>query len=440
MHKDDVRKEILRLTEAYMKADDEIQGKSSYTPASGKVIEKEEMINLIDSALDGWFTASRYAKRFEKMLADYVGSSYGILVNSGSSANLLAVTALTSHLLGDRRLKKGDEIITVAAGFPTTIAPIVQNGLVPVFVDVDAETYNVDCKQLELAISDKTKAIILAHTLGNPFDIDAVKRFADSRGLWLIEDNCDALGTVYKGRKTGAFGHIATYSFYPAHHVTMGEGGALSTNDVLLNKIIISLRDWGRDCICQPGEDNYCGKRFDGQFGMLPRGYDHKYVYSHFGYNMKVTDMQAAIGVAQLDKVDRFAKVRKENFEQLSVALEKYADLLELPKATDGSDPNWFGYILKIKKNDFFVRDDLVRYLENHGVGTRLLFAGNLLKQPIMTEDNIPHRVIGSLVNTNDIMESVFWIGLWHGLDKIDIQNTISVFDDFMKEYKILGK
>lgn len=384
---------------------------------SGRVFDSAEVINLVDSALEFWLTSGRFTDEFEHKLAEYIGVQYCSFVNSGSSANLLAFMALTSPLLEERRIQRGDEVITVAAGFPTTIAPIVQFGAVPVFVDVTIPQYNIDITQLEDAISNKTKAVILAHTLGNPFDIQAVKSFCDKYNLWLIEDNCDALGSLYTldgiTGKTGSFGDISTSSFYPPHHITTGEGGAVYTDNPLLAKIMRSMRDWGRECACASGQDNLCGRRFDGQFGDLPRGYDHKYVYSHFGYNLKATDMQAAIGVAQLDKIDDFVAKRRHNFTQLYAALEQASDKLVLPEACKNSVPSWFGFPILCGEN--VDRSKLVRVLEENGIQTRMLFAGNIVRQPCM--QGIEYRVVNELIYTDRIMNDLFWVGVYPGLD-----------------------
>jgi len=386
-----------------------------------RVYDKEEMMNLVDSSLEFWLTSGRYTKDFESGLSNYLGVRYCSLVNSGSSANLLAFMTLTSPLLKDRKINPGDEVITVAAGFPTTVAPIIQYGAVPVFVDVTIPQYNIDVKMLEEAYSTKTKAVMLAHTLGNPFDLKAVKDFCDKYNLWLIEDNCDALGSEYTlngtNYKTGTIGDIGTSSFYPPHHMTMGEGGAVYTNNPLLHKIIRSLRDWGRDCSCPSGVDNQCGHRYDGQYGELPKGYDHKYVYSHFGYNLKVTDMQAAIGCAQLKKIEGFVEKRRENFSYLTEQLQDVKDKLILPVACEDSNPSWFGYILTCHSG--VNRNSVVEYLERHGVQTRMLFAGNLIKHPCFDEmrtKKAGYRQIGSLEITDYIMNNTFWIGVYPGM------------------------
>lgn len=403
----------------------------TYIPVSGKVLDVNDLINLVDASLDMWLTSGRYAEQFEKEFARFLGVKYCALVNSGSSANLIAVSALTSYKLGERRLRPGDEVITVAAGFPTTIAPIVQNRLVPVFIDVKLGTYNYDVSQLEKAITDKTKAIFMAHTLGNPFNLDKVMELAKKYNLWVIEDNCDALGAKYRNKYTGTFGHIATFSFYPAHHITMGEGGAVVTNDPELYKIMLSFRDWGRDCWCPPGKDNTCGKRFSQQHGNLPFGYDHKYVYSHLGYNLKVTDMQAAVGLSQLKKLPEFIKKRQDNFSLLYEGLKDLEDYFILPKATENSEPSWFGFPITIKENVPFNRNQLIDYLEKNKIGTRLLFAGNILRQPLFVNNDVEYRIVGSLKNTDIIMERTFWIGVWPGINKKMVKYIISVIEKF---------
>lgn len=391
-------------------------------PYASRVYDAEEMVNLVDSALEFWLTAGRYTEQFERGLASYLGITYCSFVNSGSSANLLAFMALTSPLLGTRAIQRGDEVITVAAGFPTTVAPIVQYGVVPVFVDVTIPQYNVDVTQLERALSKKTKAVMLAHTLGNPFDIKAVKAFCKAHDLWLIEDNCDALGSRYvlEGKEglTGTFGDIGTSSFYPPHHMTTGEGGAVYTDNPLLHKIICSLRDWGRDCVCPSGHDNVCGHRFDKQYGQLPLGYDHKYVYSHFGYNFKATDLQAAIGVAQLKKMPSFVERRRYNFSRLSEGLKELQDKLILPEACPHSTPSWFGFPITCRED--VDRQSVVTYLENNGIQTRMLFAGNIIKHPCfdeMRQRGEGYRVVGDLKNTDAIMERTFWLGVYPGMD-----------------------
>lgn len=414
-----LRRQILDLTAQYFsessKSGDFIPGISP-VPVSGKVIDAADVSAVVDSALDAWFTTGRFAETFERNLARFVGVRSASLVNSGSSANLVALSALTSPKLGERQLKPGDEVITVAAGFPTTVNPIFQNRLVPVFVDVTVPSYEIDVRQLEAARSDRTRAVFVAHTLGNVFDLDAVTAFTQKHNLWLIEDCCDALGSTYKGRKVGTFGDIATLSFYPAHHITTGEGGAVLTDKPALQTLIESFRDWGRDCWCEPGKDNTCGKRFDWQLGALPCGYDHKYTYSHIGYNLKATDMQAALGASQLTKLPQFVARRKENFAYLRNKLEPLQDLLVLPEATPGADPSWFGFPIGIRKGAPISRIDLTRTLEAKKIGTRLLFGGNLTRQPAY--EGCDYRVIGSLPNTDYVMNHVFWIGVYPGLTK----------------------
>lgn len=391
-------------------------------PYASRVYDHEDMVNLVDSSLDFWLTAGRYVKEFESEFSRFLGVRYVSVVNSGSSANLLAFMALTSHLLGDRRIRRGDEVITVACGFPTTISPMIQFGAVPVFVDVTIPGYDVDVTKLEEAYSEKTKAVMMAHTLGNPFNIKAVKEFCDRHGLWLVEDNCDALGSTYtldgKTKFTGTFGDIGTSSFYPPHHMTMGEGGAVYTDNPLLHRIVRSMRDWGRDCVCPPGKDNTCGHRFDGTYGTLPEGYDHKYVYSHFGYNLKITDMQASIGVAQLKKFPEFARLRREHFRFLSERLQDLQDQYILPVAEENSDPCWFGYLITCREG--VDRKKVVRYLEENGIQTRMLFSGNILRHPCVTDDDFQegrdYRVVGSLANTDRIMKDTFWIGVYPGM------------------------
>jgi CDP-6-deoxy-D-xylo-4-hexulose-3-dehydrase len=412
-----LRQQILDLSAQYFREafpPPGFQPGQSPVPISGKVIDADDLSSLVDSALDCWFTTGRFAKEFERKLARFVGVRCASLVNSGSSANLLAVSALTSPKLGDRRLKPGDEVITVAAGFPTTLNPILQNRLVPVFVDVTLPSYEIDVSRLEAARSEKTKAVMLAHTLGNVFDLDAVTAFVSKHNLWLIEDCCDALGSAWKGRRVGTFGDIATVSFYPAHHITMGEGGAVLTNQPNLQVLIESFRDWGRDCWCDTGKENTCGKRFDWQLGSLPCGYDHKYTYSHIGYNLKATDMQAALGTSQIEKLPHFIERRKENFRYLHAALQPLEDCLLLPEATPGSDPSWFGFPIGVRESAPFTREDLIRALDAKKIGTRLLFGGNLLRQPAY--EGCEHRVVGDLSNTDFVMNNVFWIGVYPGL------------------------
>ncbi|MGI4756713.1 MAG: lipopolysaccharide biosynthesis protein RfbH [Janthinobacterium lividum] len=388
----------------------------TFVPVSGKVIGPEDLCSVVDSALDAWFTTGRFAKDFERKLARFIGVRSASLVNSGSSANLVALSALTSPTLGDRQLKPGDEVITVAAGFPTTVNPIIQNGLIPVFLDVTLPTYEIDSSRLEEAYSPKTKAVMIAHTLGNVFNLDLITAFCKKYNLWLVEDCCDALGSTYRGQKVGTFGDIATLSFYPAHHITMGEGGAVLTDKPALKVLIESFRDWGRDCWCEPGVDNTCGKRFDWQLGTLPCGYDHKYTYSHVGYNLKATDMQAALGVSQLEKLPYFIERRKENFAYLKAALQPLEQFLVLPVAGEHADPSWFGFPVGVKEDAPFTRDQMTRALEAQKIGTRLVFAGNLTRQPAYKDSE--YRVVGELVNTDFVMNQVFWIGVFPGLTK----------------------
>jgi len=400
-------------------------------PYAGRVYDEEEMKNLVDASLDFWLTTGRYAELFERDLAGFLGMKYCLLANSGSSANLLAVSALTSMDLGEKRLKPGDEVITTACGFPTTLNPILQNDLIPVFVDVDLGNYNIQTKKLDKAVSERTKAIFIAHTLGNPAELEQIVSLAEKYDLWFIEDNCDALGSRYQGKYTGTFGHISTCSFYPAHHITMGEGGAVLTNDLQLRKIIASFRDWGRDCWCEPGCDNSCKKRFGWNLGGLPYGYDHKYVYSHIGYNLKVTDMQAAIGVAQLRKLPEFIEQRKKNFRFLYNGLKNYSRHFILPQTAPGSDPSWFGFPLLVRDEAPFSRSDVVRYLDEHKIATRMLFGGNLLKQPAY--QGIRYRQQGSLENTDCVMNNLFWVGVYPGLTQEMLEYMIHTFDMFFE-------
>jgi len=413
-------------------------------PISGRTFDAADIQSLVDSALDFWLTTGRFADQFEAEFSEFFGMRHTVLVNSGSSANLLAISCLTSPKLGQLQLKPGDEVITVASGFPTTVNPILQNQLVPVFIDVQIPTYNADVTQLEEALSDRTGAIILAHTLGNTFDLDAVTKFARRHDLWLIEDCCDAVGSTYQGKSVGTFGDLATVSFYPAHHITMGEGGCVLTDSPLLKKLVESFRDWGRDCWCKPGKDDTCSRRFDwdwsaeakeansnSDFGSLPFGYDHKYVYTHIGYNLKATDMQAAVGVSQLKKLPSFIEARKANFRTLYEGLEDLETFLILPEATPESDPSWFGFPLAVRPEAPFTRDQLVRYLNEHKIGTRLLFGGNLLRQPGYRD--IPHRVVGDLKNSNFVMSQVFWIGVYPGLSPEMLAYMVEIIHSFVR-------
>ena len=430
---DKIRHEILELVSRYASLATApvpfVAGKSA-VPPSGKVIGSSEMQMMVEAALDGWLTTGRFNDSFEKELADFLGVRHVLTTNSGSSANLLAFSALTSQRLGERAIRPGDEVIGVAAGFPTTVNPILQFGAVPVFVDIDIPTYNIDVSQLEAAISPKTKAIMLAHTLGNPFNLDVVVGLCKKYDLWLIEDCCDALGTTYRGRMVGTFGDIATLSFYPAHHITMGEGGAVFTNNDELRAIAESFRDWGRDCFCKPGKDNTCGQRFCRKLGKLPYGYDHKYTYSHLGYNLKISDMQAACGLAQLGKAPQFIQARKSNFSYLQDRLKSCEDYLVLPQATENSSPSWFGFPLTLAPKANASRVDLLNYLDQHNIGTRLLFAGNLTRQPYMIGRN--YRVSGELANSDRVMQDTFWIGVHPGLTTEMLDFTIAKLDEFL--------
>jgi len=411
-----------------------IPGKSRIS-YGGRVYDEQELINLIHSSLDFWLTSGTYVEKFERRLAERMGLRYCCFVNSGSSANLLAFMALTSPKLGDRQIRKGDEVITIAAGFPTTINPIVQFGAIPVFVDITLPTYNIDVTMLEAALTKRTKAVLAAHTLGNPFDLEKVTAFCKKHNLWLIEDNCDSLGSTYKGKLTGTFGDIGTSSFYPPHHITTGEGGATYTNNSLLKNIMLSMRDWGRDCFCASGRDNTCGKRFAQQFGTLPFGYDHKYVYSHFGYNLKATEMQAAI--AQLEKLDSFIVARRENWQILYDGLKDLEDIFILPQPTPDSEPSWFGFLLTLRDNQRFSRRDIVQYLESNNIQTRMLFAGNFLRQPAfdqMREQKKGYRVVGGLKSTDRIMNDTFWLGVYPGLTEAMLDFVIQKIKSFVKK------
>lgn len=416
----ELRADILERVRSFHRANwparEFVPGKS-VIPVSGKVFDEAELVALVDSSLDFWLTAGRFADQFERDFAAFFGTRFSLLTNSGSSSNLLAFAALTSPRLGERRVMPGDEVIAVAAGFPTTVNPILQHGCVPVFLDIDVPTYNIDVTHLEEAITPRTKAVMIAHTLGNPFDLDAVRAVCDRHNLWLIEDCCDATGATYRGKNVGTYGDISTCSFYPAHHITMGEGGAVMTSSPLLKKLLESFRDWGRDCWCPPGHDNTCGKRFCWQLGDLPDGYDHKYTYSHIGYNLKATDMQAAVGVAQLAKLPEFIRRRRENFATLTRLLDDAQDRLILPQATPNSDPSWFGYPITLRDDCPVSRNDVIAHLEANKIGNRLLFGGNLLRQPAYKD--IPHRVVGDLTNTDRVMHNTFWVGVYPGLTEV---------------------
>ena len=429
-----LRREIAALVKEYSEAaltPQPFRPGESAVPVSGKVVDSSEVETLVDASLDAWFTTGRFAAEFERDFAAFMGVRCASLVNSGSSANLAALSCLTSPSLGDRSLRPGDEVITVAAGFPTTVNPIIQNGLVPVFLDVQLPTYNVDIAQLESAVSARTKAIVLAHTLGNPFDLDAVMAFASKYKLWVIEDCCDAVGSTYKGRSVGTFGHLATTSFYPAHHITMGEGGCVLTQSPALKKLVESFRDWGRDCWCDPGKANTCGCRFEWKLGDLPEGYDHKYIYSHIGYNLKATDMQAAIGVAQLKKLPAFMAGRRDNFAKLHAALKDLEDIFVLPEATPHSNPCWFGFPLAVRKDAPVTRNEVVQFLESRKIATRLLFGGNLLRQPAYR--SIQRRAVGDLSNTDFVMNNVFWVGIYPGITEPMIDYMADTFHQVRK-------
>jgi CDP-6-deoxy-D-xylo-4-hexulose-3-dehydrase len=432
VNQDELKQQILTLVEEFGKSkyqDQPFDKEHSVIPPSGKVLDQHELMLMVEASLDGWLTAGRFNEEFEKKLANYLGVSYLSTTNSGSSANLLAFSALTSSRLGDKAIKPGDEVITVAAGFPTTVNPALMYGCVPVFVDVDIKTHNIDTSMLNDALSDKTKAVMLAHSLGNPFNLQEVMEFCQNNNLWLIEDNCDALGSRYNGQLTGTFGHIGTLSFYPAHHITMGEGGAVFTNDHELKKIIESFRDWGRDCYCPPGKDNTGGNRFGWKLGDLPEGYDHKYIYTHMGFNLKITDMQAACGLAQIDKLEKFITIRKENFQYLKEKLSSCEEFLHLPEATPNSDPSWFGFLMTIKEGVDFRRNELIEYLNQCRINTRFLFAGNLIKQPYMKEQQ--YRVIGNLENTDFVMNNSFWVGVYPGLSKEHLDYMVEKIETF---------
>ena len=435
MSQDDLRKTILSLVAEFGGATKQLDFVPGETvvPVSGRFYDAEEMTHLVDASLDFWLTMGRYATRFERELARFLGIRFAVLCNSGSSANLLALSALTSPKLENRQLKPGDEVITVAAGFPTTVNVIIQNQLTPVFVDIRPDTHNVNTEALVDAISPRTKAIMAAHTLGNPFELDKVLAVAKKNDLWVIEDNCDALGSTYRGQLTGTFGHMATLSFYPAHHITMGEGGCVVTRHSKLKVLLESFRDWGRDCWCDPGAADTCGKRFDWHLGDLPKGYDHKYIYSHIGYNLKLTDMQAAVGVAQLKKLSSFVEIRKRNWLLLRQGLKSLEQFFDLPVPTEGSDPSWFGFLISLKPAAPFSRRELIQFLESRKIATRLLFAGNLLRQPAYRD--IRHRVVGSLIHTDAAMHNAFWIGVYPGITEKMITYVLEQFHAFAKKY-----
>lgn len=433
LQQEKIRQQIAALVDEYAELEFSSRAfvpEQTMVPPSGKLIGAEELKNMVDASLDGWLTTGRFNELFEKKLAEFIGVKYAITVNSGSSANLVAFSTLTSPKLGERAIRQGDEVIGVAAGFPTTVNPIIQFGAVPVFVDVDPLTHNIDVTKIEAAIGPKTKAIMLAHSLGNPFNLDVVTSLCKKYKLWLVEDCCDALGTTYKGQMVGTFGDIATLSFYPAHHITMGEGGAVFTNNYELKQIAESFRDWGRDCYCPPGKDNTCGKRFCWKLGSLPEGYDHKYTYSHLGYNLKITDMQAACALAQLEKAPGFIQKRKENFKFLKERLKSCEEFLQMPEATEGSDPSWFGFPITVKKNCPVSRLDLTTYLDQNKIGTRLLFAGNLIRQPYMM--NAQYRVSGDLSNTDNVMNNTFWIGVQPALTEEMLDFVVNKIETYL--------
>ncbi len=429
----ELRDQILGLVREYHDAqfgDEDFQAGETPIRFAGRVFDDREIVNLVDSSLEFWLTTGPWAAKFEKRFAKIFGLRHALLVNSGSSANLVALSCLTSNKLGDKRLRAGDEVITCATGFPTTVNPIIQNGLVPVFVDVDVPTYNLDVSQLEAAVSPQTKAVMVAHTLGNPFDLDAVTAFCEKYDLWLVEDCCDALGSTYRGKPVGSFGNLASVSFYPAHHITMGEGGCVLTNKGTLKLYAESFRDWGRDCWCEPGKEDTCGKRFDHQLGELPHGYDHKYIYSDVGYNLKLTDMQAAVGLAQLDKLDEFTAARKTNFRRLYEGLEDLQDFLVLPEPTPQSDPSWFGFPVALKEDCPVERDTVLRVFNDRQIATRLLFAGNLVRQPAYLHE--AHRRVGELKNADFVMDNVFWVGVYPGLTEAMVDYMIESFHDVL--------
>jgi len=444
-----------KVTEAAKNYYKEVYGSKErefkYIPASGKLLDENDLTNMIEASLDMWLTAGRFNDEFEKEFANALGVKYALSTNSGSSANLLALSALTSHKLGERQLKKGDEVITVAAGFPTTVNPIMQQGLIPVFVDCEIGTYNIDADKIEEAVTDKTKAIFIAHTLGNTFDLDKICALCEKYNLWLIEDSCDALGAEYNGKKVGTIGHIGTFSFYPAHHMTMGEGGAVVTNDPKLYRIIMSFRDWGRDCWCPPGKDDTCKQRFKMQLGNLPFGYDHKYTYSHIGFNLKITDWQAALGISQLKKLPEFIVKRTQNAEYLMKKLSDLQDYIILPEIPENVKPSWFGFLISVKPNKKFNKQQLVEFLESNGIGTRQLFAGNILRQPMVVENEFDLKIANSpllksnelneehyklLPNTDFIMNNTFWVGVFPALGEKELNKTSDLIHKFIEEHK----
>lgn len=431
----ELRRKILELTAQYAEtahAERAFVAGESAVPVSGKVYGAPEMTSLVDSALDFWLTTGRFNAAFEQRLGQYLGIRKGVLtVNSGSSANLVALTGLMSHMHGDRALKPGDEVITATTGFPTTVNPTLQNGLVPVFVDIEIPTYNIDPARIEEAIGERTRAIMVAHTLGNPFALDEVMRLAEKYNLWVVEDTCDALGATYDGKLVGTFGDVGTLSFYPAHHITMGEGGAVFTHSPTVRRAMESVRDWGRDCYCEPGEDNTCKRRFDWQLGDLPYGYDHKYTYSHLGYNLKITDMQAAVGLAQMDRLEGFVQSRRDNFDYLSAGLADLEEFMILPKATPKSDPSWFGFLLTVRKHAPFTRDELVRHLNDKKIATRFLFGGNLIRQPYMKDRT--YRVVGGTENADIVVDHTFWIGVYPGLGRAHLDYMIDQIRTFVR-------
>jgi CDP-6-deoxy-D-xylo-4-hexulose-3-dehydrase len=428
--KEEIKSEVYARVKEYYDAF--LNSKGDSIPVSGKKFDERELIAVVDAALDGWWTEGRVTGEFERKFCGYFGVKHTVVVNSGSSANLLALKALTSNKLGDRKLKSGDEVVTVAAGFPTTVNPIIQCGCVPVFCDIDLGTYNVNIKQLKKSISPKTKVVFLAHTMGNPFNLDEVTELCKKNRIWLIEDSCDALGAKYDNKLVGTFGDMATFSFYPAHQITMGEGGALITDDDRLAKIVRSMRDWGRDCWCRTGVDNSCGRRYGWKLGDLPFGYDHKYTYSEIGYNLKNTDLNVAIGLAQLDKLDGFIRIRKRNFNLLSEGLKRFSDFFILPEAEGNSEPSWFGFLLTIREKCGLKREELLKHLNDEKIGTRLLFGGNITKQPYFIDNKLKYRLAENLKNTDLAMSNSFWIGVGPLLEKDDIRKMISVFGRFI--------